>query len=214
MTEDTTGTMTDDAAARLDATRRRTDIDRDSAEIDWEQAQEGVRLLLDAVGEDVTDETLQETWCRRVPATLETLTEGEREAAKPSMETFDAGADGFVVKTGIPLYSLCERHLLPYHGTAHVGYRPDGAVVGLSKLARYVRWQSRRLTVQERLSADIATGLAEEIGAEAVVVELEATHLCEAMRGVEMATESVTRTTVGELTDEERRRFDRTTTSD
>jgi GTP cyclohydrolase I len=104
--------------------------------------------------------------------------------------------------------------LLPYFGTAHVGYRPDGEVVGLSKLARYVRWRSRQLTIQEGLTSEIAHGLAAEVGAEAVVVELRATHLCEAMRGIETETETVTRTTVGNLTDEERRRFDRDVTTD
>ncbi|WP_290816083.1 GTP cyclohydrolase I, partial [Halovivax sp.] len=115
--------------------------------------------------------------------------------------------DALVVKTGIPLYSLCEHHLLPFHGTAHVAYRPNGRVVGLSKLTRYVRWRARRPTVQERLTNELAAGLAEEIGAEAVAVECSATHLCEAMRGVETATETTTRATVGELDEPERRRF-------
>ncbi|WP_436926038.1 GTP cyclohydrolase I [Halosimplex amylolyticum] len=199
--------MRDHLTTDTDETQR-TDNHPAETAIDWEQAQEGARLLLDAVGVDTMDETLVETWSRRVPATFETLTEGGREAAKPSMRTFGAASDDFVVKTGIPLYSLCEHHLLPYYGEAYVGYRPGGGVVGLSKLSRYVRWQSRELTIQEGLTRDIATGLAEEISAEGVVVELHATHLCEAMRGVETATETVTRTTVGDLTDAEQRRFD------
>jgi GTP cyclohydrolase I len=182
--------------------------DRHTEGIDHRKAQRGVRLLLEAIGEDPDREELRATWRRRVPDAFETLTEGTRTGEKPELRTFESDSDGLVVKTGIPLYSLCEHHLLPYTGTAHVAYRPDGEVVGLSKLTRYVRWQSRRLTVQERLTDDVATGLAEELGADVVIVEVTATHLCEAMRGVETATETTTRATVGEPTETERRRFD------
>ncbi|NHN64373.1 GTP cyclohydrolase I FolE [Haloarcula sp. JP-Z28] len=180
--------------------------DRETA-IDWSKAQEGVRLLLEAVGEDPESAELQETWQRRVPGAFETLTEGSRLEEKPELRTFEASGNNFVVKTGIPVYSLCERHLLPYFGTATVAYRPDGDVVGLSKLSRYVRWQSRQLTMQEQLTQNIAHGLSDEVGAEAVLVEISATHLCEAMRGVETQTETVTRAVAGEPTEEERQRF-------
>src|SRR6056297_2127656 len=116
------------------------------AHYDWEKAQQGVRLLLEAVGEDPDREGLQETWERRVPAAFETFTEGNRSDEKPSLTTLETDTDDLVIKTGIPVYSLCEHHLLPYSGTATVAYRPSGQVVGLSKLPRYVRWQSRRLT--------------------------------------------------------------------
>jgi len=175
--------------------------------INHEKAQRGVRLLLEALGEDPEREELQDTWQRRVPDAFETLTEGNREAAKPTMRTFDAESDSLVVKTGIPVYSLCEHHLLPFHGTVDIAYRPDSEVVGLSKLARYVRWQSRQLTMQERLTNDIASGLAEELDAEAVLVEMNATHLCEAMRGIETKSTTTTRATVGDPTDEEREQF-------
>jgi GTP cyclohydrolase I len=179
----------------------------EASSIDWEKAQQATRMLLEAFGEDPDREGLKDTWQRRVPASFETLTEGQREAAKPEMRTFDAEADDLVIKTGIPFYSLCEHHLLPYHGVAHVAYRPDGEVVGLSKLSRYVRWQSRRLTIQENLTRDIAEGLTDEIGAAAVQIELTATHLCEAMRGVESATKTTSQATVGESADNERQRF-------
>jgi GTP cyclohydrolase I len=177
--------------------------------IDTEKAREGVRLLLEAVGVDPDREGLEATWQRRVPATFETLTEGDREAAKPRMETFPSGDTGGVVKTGIPVYSLCEHHLLPYNGVAHVAYVPDERVVGLSKLPRYVRWQSRRLTMQEGLTHDVAAGLREEIGATGVVVEVTATHLCEAMRGVERATETTTRSVAGKVSEATVQQFDR-----
>ena len=178
-------------------------------DIDYEQARRGVRLLLDAIGEDPDQGALTDTWQRRVPDVFATLTEGERETAKPTMRTFEADSDDLVIKTGIPLYSLCEHHLLPYHGVAHVAYRPDDAVVGLSKLPRYVRWQSRRLTMQEELTNDIAEGLADELDAPTVMIQITATHMCEAMRGIETQTETTTRATVGTPTDLERERFDR-----
>ena len=179
----------------------------ESSSIEREKAQQAIRMLLEALGEDPYQSRLEETWKRRVPSSFETLTEGLRETEKPELRTFDSKNADLVVKTGIPIYSLCEHHILPFHGKAHIAYRPDGGVVGLSKLSRYVRWQSRRLTVQEELTRDIAVGLANEIETPAVQVELTATHLCEAMRGVETATETTTQSTVGELTDAERRRF-------
>lgn len=181
--------------------------DGESTAIDHEKAQRGVRLLLEAMGENPDRPELTETWKRRAPDVLETFSEGKRLEDKPTMRTFDADSDGLIVKTGIPVYSLCEHHLLPYQGKAHVAYRPEDRVVGLSKLPRYVRWQSRRLTMQEQLTRDIADGLADEVDAETVLVEITATHMCEAMRGVETATETTTRTTVGSPTDTEQRRF-------
>lgn len=186
-----------------------TDSVDDLSEVDREKVQQSMRLLLEAVGEDPEREGLKQTWQRRVPAVLETLTEGERESAKPELRTFDTEGDAVdvVIKTGIPVYSLCEHHLLPYHGVAHIAYRPDGTVVGLSKLTRYVRWQSRRLTVQENLTRDIAEGLATELNLDAVRVEISAEHLCEAMRGIETSTRTATQATVGELTSNEQWRF-------
>lgn len=93
-----------------------------------------------------------------------------------------------------------------FRRSVDIAYRPGEEVVGLSKLTRYVRWQSRKLTMQERLTNDIAPGLAEELGAEAVLVEINETHLCESMHDIE--TESTTtRSTVGEFTTEEREQF-------
>jgi GTP cyclohydrolase I len=185
-----------------DATDGRTD-----AAIDRAKAQEGARLLLEAIGENPDRPGLEATWRRRVPGALAELSEGLRDAEKPTMRTFDAESDSLVVKTGIPTHSLCEHHLLPFTGELHVAYRPTDRVVGLSKLARYVRWQSRRPTMQERLTTDVATGLAEELGAGAVLAQMTATHLCEAMRGVETPSATTTYATAGEPTPVERDRF-------
>ena len=181
--------------------------DDTESDIDHEKAQRGVYLLLEAVGENPDSDALAETWQRRVPDTFATLTEGQREAAKPTMRTFDAETDDLVVKTAIPVYSLCEHHLLPFFGTVNLAYRPKDEVVGLSKLTRYVRWQSRQLTMQEQLTNDIASGLADELDAATALVEMNATHLCEAMRGVETESMTTTRATVGEPTEAERERF-------
>lgn len=175
--------------------------------IDREKAQQGARLLLEAMGANPDSDPFVETWQRRMPAMLETLSEGTRSEEKPTLRTFEAISDDLVVKTGIPVYSLCQHHFLPYHGTAHVAYRPSGAVAGLSKLVRYVRWRSRQLTMQEQLTQDIADGLADELDAETALVELSATHLCEAMRGIETATETTTRAIVGTPTSAERQQF-------
>ena len=174
---------------------------------DAEKAREGTRLLLEAMGRDPDEAGLSDTWKRRVPDMLETLTAGRRPAEKPVMRSFDAETDGLVVKTGIPVYSLCEHHLLPFHGVAHLAYRPGAEMVGLSKLVRYVRWRARRATTQEALTRDIATGLADELGARGVLVELTATHMCEAMRGVETVTSTTTAEQVGTVTESARRQF-------
>ncbi len=190
--------------------RNRSDLGPKSGEtggINQEKAQRGVRLLLEAVGEDPGREGLSETWQRRVPETFATLTDRNRDAAKPTIRTFETESEELVVKTGIPVYSLCEHHLLPFFGSVHLAYRPQGSVVGLSKLTRYVRWQSRQLTMQERLTNEIASGLANELDTSTVFVEMNATHLCEAMRGIETESKTTTRATVGEPTDVERERF-------
>lgn len=186
---------------------QQTSTEVEQSSIDWEKAQRASRMLLEALGEDPGREGLDETWKRRIPSSLETLTQGQRDGDKPELRTFEAETNDVVIKTGIPVYSLCEHHMLPYHGVAHIAYRPQGNIVGLSKLPRYVRWQSRRLTVQEGLTRDIAEGLSKEIEAGAVRVEMTATHLCEAMRGVETATETTTQATVGELTENEQQQF-------
>lgn len=184
--------------------QRQTDSEQAT---DHEKAQRGIRLLLEAVGEDPDRDGLVQTWQRRVPEAFATLTEGQRGSSKPAMRTFDAQTDDLVVKTGIPIYSLCEHHLLPFFGAVHVAYRPDSEVVGLSKLTRYIRWRSRQLTMQEELTNEIASGLADELDAPAVLVEMNAKHLCEAMRGVETESTTVTTASVGDLNETERERF-------
>ncbi|AGN02385.1 GTP cyclohydrolase I [Salinarchaeum sp. Harcht-Bsk1] len=111
-----------------------TAVPVEDSEIDLEKARRGTRLLLEAIGEEPNEAPLTETFERRGPEILATLTEGTRETAKPDLRTFEADADELVVKTEIPIYSLCEHHLLPFFGVAHIDYRPGEEIVGLSKL--------------------------------------------------------------------------------
>lgn len=158
------------------------------------------RAIVAKTGDDPEREDLQETWNHRAPEMWETLTEGYHEEAKPDMTSFEAEHEGLIVKTEIPFYSLCEHHLLPYFGTVHIGYVPNGKVLGLSKLIRYTRWRARRLTIQERLTREIAEGIADEVGAEGVIVQIEGEHMCEAMRGIETPeTTTVTSVSTGVL---------------
>jgi GTP cyclohydrolase I len=142
--------------------------------------------LIDAIDEDPDRDGLSETWKRRGPEMWQALTEGYDEANKPAMTSFPADTEGLVVKTDIPFYSLCEHHLLPFFGRVHIGYLPDTEMVGLSKLIRYTQWRARKLLTQERLTSELAEGLSEELDAKSVIVAVEAEHMCESMRGVEV----------------------------
>lgn len=116
------------------------------------------------------------------------LTSGYDTDPASLMTTFDAdGYDEMVMDRGIPFYSLCEHHLLPFHGLAHVGYIPGERIVGLSKLGRLVDCFARRLQVQERMTVQIADTLVEHLHPRGVIVVLQAEHLCKTMRGVQKA---------------------------
>ena len=113
---------------------------------------------------------------------------------------FEVGYDEMVIIKGIDFYSMCEHHLLPFFGRAHVAYVPDGRVVGLSKIARLVEMYSRRLQVQERLTTQVALTIEEVLQPKGVGVVVEATHLCMKMRGVEQQNAStVTSSMLGEF---------------
>jgi GTP cyclohydrolase IA len=123
---------------------------------------------------------------RRAAAALWELTRGYEENPYEILATFAAeNYDEMVVVRDVPFYSLCEHHLLPFHGKAHVGYVPDGRIVGLSKIPRVVNAYARRLQVQERLTDQIASCLEEVLQPRGVIVVVEAEHLCMSMRGVQ-----------------------------
>lgn len=152
---------------------------------DHARAERAVRELLLALGEDPAREGLRDTPARVARAFAE-LTGGLREDVGHHLaRVFAEGTDELVVVRDIELHSLCEHHLLPFMGRAHVAYLPAGGkVVGLSKLARTVETLARRPQVQERLTAQIADALEHHLGAVAVGVQLESEHLCMKVRGV------------------------------
>ena len=144
------------------------------------------RELLLGIGEDVDREGLRRTPIRAARA-LEFLTQGYRQDLDEIVNdaVFDSGASEIVLVKDIELYSLCEHHLLPFIGRAHVAYIPNGRVIGLSKVARIVDVFARRLQIQENLTTQIAESLMNCLEPSGVAVVVEAKHLCMMMRGVE-----------------------------
>ena len=145
-----------------------------------------VERLLGELGEDPGREGLADT-PERVAASLRFLTEGYGMDARDAIgdALFEEDYDEIVVVRDIPFFSLCEHHLLPFFGVAHVAYAPQGRVVGLSKLPRLVDVFAHRLQLQERMTRQIAEGLEEIARPSGVAVVIEARHLCMEMRGVE-----------------------------
>lgn len=153
---------------------------------DYERAEAAVREILSAMGENTRREGLIDTPAR-VARALAELTDGlHRDPADVLATTFALGHDELVLVRDIELWSMCEHHLVPFHGVAHVGYIPasSGKVTGLSKLARLVDLYARRPQVQERLTTQIADALVDILDVRAAIVVIEAQHLCMAMRGV------------------------------
>lgn len=145
-----------------------------------------VRDLLVALGEDPDRDGLRGTPERVARAYREIFAGLYHEPADALETVFDLGHEELILVRDIPLYSMCEHHLLPFHGEAHVGYLPGegGHVTGLSKVARLVEGFARRPQVQERLTSEIADALVDRLGAKGVIVIIEAEHLCMSMRGV------------------------------
>ncbi len=151
--------------------------------LDLKRIENAVKEILLAIGEDPEREGLLETPAR-VARMYEEVFSGLEKDPKEHLKTFETGHDEMVVVRDIPLYSMCEHHLLPFVGKAHIAYIPsDGTVIGLSKLARIVDSFARRPQLQERLTAGVADFLYEELSALGVAVVIEAEHLCMTMRG-------------------------------
>jgi GTP cyclohydrolase IA len=150
--------------------------------LELQAAERAVGDLLRALGQDPRSEHLLDTPRRVAAAYAELLTPREF-----SLTTFpnDEGYDQLVLARDIPLHSLCQHHLLPFTGVAHVGYLPGARILGLSKLARVVEMFARRLQVQERLTKQVADWLQDHLEPKGVGVVVEAEHLCMSMRGVQ-----------------------------
>jgi GTP cyclohydrolase IA len=156
------------------------------AAVDLPRIEHAVREILIALGEDPERDGLIETPARVARAYAELFAGLRVDPAKVLRTTFEADHDELVLVRDIEMFSLCEHHLLPFKGVAHVGYLPgeDGRIAGLSKLARLVEVYARRPQVQERLTSQIADLLQEQLGARGVIVVLECEHMCMEMRGI------------------------------
>ncbi len=153
--------------------------------MDKPRIERAVREILFAIGEDPGREGLRET-PRRVAEAYEVLFSGLQEDPVRHLEVgFQENHREMVLVRDISLNSLCEHHLLPMVGKAHIGYIPDGKVVGLSKLARLVEGYARRPQLQERLTTQVADALHKELGALGAIVVIEANHLCMSIRGIQ-----------------------------
>src|SRR3989441_10661531 len=153
---------------------------------DLDRIAKAYRELLDGIGEDLDREGLRRTPDRAARA-LEFLTQGYRQSLAKIVNdaVFESDASEIILVKDIELYSMCEHHLLPFIGRAHVAYIPNGKVIGLSKVARVVDVFARRLQIQENLTTEIAQSLMNCLEPNGVAVVVEAKHLCMMMRGVE-----------------------------
>jgi GTP cyclohydrolase I len=165
-------------------TERHLELIRGGAAIDLARAERAVEELLVALGQDTSDEHTRDTPRRVAAAYAEMLT-----PRSFNLTTFpnDEGYDELVLARDIPFHSLCQHHMLPFKGIAHVGYLPGERILGLSKLARVVELFASGLQVQERLTKQVADWLEDQLAPKGVGVVMEAEHLCMSLRGVQAA---------------------------
>ena len=159
--------------------------------VNQKKIQQAVRLLLEAIGEDPKREGLLETPERVARMYEEIFGGGEEDPRESLSKQFDEQHHEMVLVRDIPFFSMCENHLMPFFGKAHVAYIPNGHVVGISKLARVVEAFARRPQVQERMTSQIADMIEQELKPQGVAVVCEAVHTCMTMRGVKKPGASV-----------------------
>lgn len=166
--------------------------------VDKQKVEQAIRLLLEGIGEDITREGLIDT-PDRIARMCEEIYGGlDQEADNHLLKQFPVENNEIVLEKDITFYSMCEHHLMPFYGKAHVAYIPDGKVVGLSKLARTVEVYARRLQIQERMTAQIADDIMKYLAPQGVMVMLEAEHMCMTMRGIKKpGSQTVTMVTRG-----------------
>ena len=154
---------------------------------------EHYKAIIESVGEDVHRDGLKDTPLRAAKA-MQYLTRGYNQKLKDIVNgaVFESDISEMVVIRDIELYSMCEHHMLPFIGKCHIGYIPDGKVLGLSKFARIVDMFARRLQIQENMTKQVADAIMEVTNAKGVAVVIEAQHMCMMMRGVEKQNSSMT----------------------
>lgn len=162
------------------------DLDLTGSSMDIAKIEQGVRMILEGIGEDPDREGLLKTPERVAKMYAECCAGLHADPAMFFETTFDEHHEEMVLVRDIPFYSMCEHHLAPFFGKAHVAYIPssDGRICGLSKLARLVDLYARRPQVQERITSQVADALVEHLNPQGVIVVIEAEHLCMNMRGV------------------------------
>lgn len=153
--------------------------------IDQDRLKAAVVDLLEAIGEDPARDGLADTPRRIADMYAEIFSGLAIDPLQYLKVSFEVAHDEMVILRNIPFYSMCEHHFLPFHGEAHVGYIPDGRVVGISKLARVVEGFARRPQIQEQLTTQVAEAIMEAMSPDGVAVVIEAEHLCMTMRGVQ-----------------------------
>lgn len=165
-----------------------------------DKIKEGVRLILEGIGEDVNREGLIDT-PDRIARMYEEIAGGYKDdAAVHLQKKFTVDDNDIVMEKDIVFYSMCEHHMLPFYGKAAIAYIPDGQVVGLSKFARTVEVFAKRLQLQERLAGQIADAFMKELKPKGVMVHIEAEHMCMSMRGIKKpGAKTVTVITRGEF---------------
>ena len=168
------------------------------------------KKILEEIGEDVNREGLIDT-PERAAAAMRYLTKGYQDSIDDIINgaLFASEMSEMVIVKDIEMYSMCEHHLLPFLGKCHVGYLPNGTVLGLSKIARIIDFYARRLQIQERLTSEIASCIEKITGARGVAVVIEAQHLCMMMRGVEKQNSIMTTSVMlGEMRDNQSSRME------
>lgn len=152
--------------------------------VNQEKIREAVKLLLEGIGEDVSREGLVETPDRIARMYTELFAGMDADAEEHLSKVFSVENNEMVLVKDIDFHSMCEHHMMPFFGKAHVAYIPDGNVTGLSKIARTVEVFARRLQIQERMTGQIADAMMEHLKPQGVMVVLEAEHMCMTMRGI------------------------------
>lgn len=152
--------------------------------VDHEKVKEAVRMLLEGIGEDVSREGLIDTPDRIARMFDEIYGGMDEDAGVHLSKVFSVDNSEMVLEKDIVFYSMCEHHLMPFYGKAHVAYIPDGRVVGLSKLARTVEVYAKRPQIQERMTGEIADAIMKHLTPKGAMVVVEAEHMCMTMRGI------------------------------
>lgn len=176
--------------------------------MDSKKIKEGIKLILEGIGEDVTREGLVDT-PDRVARMYEEIFSGMNKTGEDDLSvTFSSDSEGMIIEKDITFYSMCEHHIMPFYGKAAIAYIPDGKVVGISKLARTVETFAKRPQIQERMTEDIAEAISKFLMPKGVLVYVEAEHMCMTMRGVKKpGSKTVTIATRGEMNSEENKRM-------